>query len=1070
MATRNRLNACVDGEGGGPLFRPLSKSTGELSSPTRTESKEPMEQPPRPMTSTGSGSSVPQLAERLSMAQKTHSILNALKTRFSRSRSKERRPMREGRRDSTDYAADNSSDHSSSATPQTQSPRHRLFTLQHDSSRGSDPALARETLTSSPKGSPKQQRARSAVRLIDTKREASIDTANPQASTSTNAPSVAATPVVAIVDEDQRRRETCLRQHSFFQLRVHLKRGKDLVAKDTGGTSDPYVKFKIGGRMLYKSKTIYRNLNPVWDEVFTLPIEDPFLPVHIKVFDYDWGLQDDFMGSAFLDLTKLEMTTQTELNLTLTEPTTSNRGSQQVTSGVYLGEIQLTVLLTPKSQEDKDQRVKCTLARISERIRGDNESADSPPLRPARLQRGANVATQDSDGECLPRRKAISLSDSEVFSCESEPEETSTTPHLSALLQAASKSRSGFSDRAATVAECSLEASLVPVLGLAGLATRSVSEDGPNSAPEISGDHSGLFEKIGQRFKQKSDRVHRYFQRSTKLADVNRRLKSQIWSSVVTVVLIEGKNLLPMDIDGLSDPYVKFRLGSEKYKSKVVYKSLSPSWLEQFDLHLYDDQSQELEITVWDKDQRSKDDFMGRGFGRCSIDLTKFEREKTHRFWQELEDGAGSLHLLLTISGTTSSETISDLSSYEENPRERANIESRYFLSRTFHNLKDVGHLTVKVFRAQGLAAADLGGKSDPFCVLELVNARLQTQTEYKTLSPCWQKIFTFNVKDMNSILEVTVYDEDRDHKVEFLGKVAIPLLRIQNGEKKWYALKDKKLHLRAKGNSPQILLELTVIWNPLRAVIRTLNPKEEKYMQPEVKFKRQVFLRNVMRLKAIIMWFIDLSKYLSGCFEWESIPRSLVSLVLFIAICYYFEPYMVPIAMLLVFLKNYIVASLTGGCVARDEDEEPLGDDDDDEEDKDKEEKKSLKERLQAIQEVTQSVQNAIGYIASLGEAIKNTFNFTVPYLSWLAIIMISMAAMVLYFVPLRYLIMTWGVNKFARKIIRPHTIPNNEVLDFLSRVPDDESLLACRELKPYSINDPTERRRDPRKKHKTS
>jgi hypothetical protein len=36
------------------------------------------------------------------------------------------------------------------------------------------------------------------------------------------------------------------------------------------------------------------------------------------------------------------------------------------------------------------------------------------------------------------------------------------------------------------------------------------------------------------------------------------------------------------------------------------------------------------------------------------------------------------LHLLLTISGTTSSETISDLSSYEENPREKANIEARY--------------------------------------------------------------------------------------------------------------------------------------------------------------------------------------------------------------------------------------------------------------------------------------------------------------------------------------------------------------------------------------------------------
>jgi hypothetical protein len=48
-----------------------------------------------------------------------------------------------------------------------------------------------------------------------------------------------------------------------------------------------------------------------------------------------------------------------------------------------------------------------------------------------------------------------------------------------------------------------------------------------------------------------------------------------------------------------------------------------------------------------------------------------------------------------------------------------------------------------------------------------------------------------------------------------------------------------------------------------IRASIRTLNPKEKKYMQTEVKFKRQVFVRNVMRLKAIIMFFIDLGKFI---------------------------------------------------------------------------------------------------------------------------------------------------------------------------------------------------------------
>lgn len=50
------------------------------------------------------------------------------------------------------------------------------------------------------------------------------------------------------------------------------------------------------------------------------------------------------------------------------------------------------------------------------------------------------------------------------------------------------------------------------------------------------------------------------------------------------------------------------------------------------------------------------------------------------------------------------------------------------------------------MIRAQGLLAADIGGKSDPFCVLELVNARLQTQTEYKTLNPEWNKVFTLLV------------------------------------------------------------------------------------------------------------------------------------------------------------------------------------------------------------------------------------------------------------------------------------------------------------------------------------
>ncbi|KAG6443491.1 hypothetical protein O3G_MSEX002846 [Manduca sexta] len=729
-------------------------------------------------------------------------------------------------------------------------------------------------------------------------------------------------------DEGQRLREQQLRLYSFFQLRVHLKRGQNLVAMDKNGllsgTSDPYIKFKSGGRLLHKSRIVYRDLNPVWDECFTVPIEDPFQPVQLKVFDYDWGLQDDFMGSCNLDLTALELGRTQDLVLCLRDPNKLNQD---------MGEIVLNVTLWPKSQEDKEQ----------------------------------------------------------------------------------------------------------------------------------------------------------YLLKNTRLSDVNKRLKAQIWSSVVTIVLVEAKNLPPMDLDTRSsDPYCKFRLGNEKYKSKVVWKSLHPSWLEQFDLHLYDDQEQILEVTVWDKDKQTKDDFLGK----CTIDLLTLEREKTHSIWKDLEDGNGQIFLLLTISGTTQSETITDLTSYKENPKDREIIERRYTWYRLNETSSGVGWLCVKVYGAKGLAAADLGGKSDPFCVLELGNARLQTHTEYKTLTPNWMKIFTFTVKDISSTLDITVYDEDHDHKVEFLGKLAVPLLSIRNGEKRWYALKDKKMRARAKGNFPQILLEMTVIWNPLKGAIRVINPKEPKYMHQEAKFKRQLFIRNVMRLKAIIMWFIEVGKILQDCFEWESRIRSFLGLLAWLAFCYYYQMWMLPFLLLIFFARNWLVYRLTvrlkrslrlfrsnpkayltqlfsrGNPLLIPVDDEDLLAEEDDEDEADKEEKKSLKERLQAIQEVTQTVQNAIGYVASLGEAVKNLMNFTVPYLSYLAIIMLVGAMLVLYVIPLRYLLMVWGINKFTRKILRPHTIPNNEVLDLLSRVPDDETLLDCRELKPQPPTD----RRDARKKHKAA
>ncbi|XP_046945135.1 multiple C2 and transmembrane domain-containing protein 1 isoform X14 [Lynx rufus] len=651
----------------------------------------------------------------------------------------------------------------------------------------------------------------------------------------------------------------------MYQLDITLRRGQSLAARDRGGTSDPYVKFKIGGKEVFRSKIIHKNLNPIWEEKACILVEHLREPLYIKVFDYDFGLQDDFMGSAFLDLTQLELNRPTDVTLTLKDPHYPDH---------YLGIILLSVILTPKEGEHRD---------------------------------------------------------------------------VTMLMRKSWKRSSKFQTQ------------------------------------------------------------------SLRLSDVHR--KSHLWRGIVSITLIEGRDLKAMDSNGLSDPYVKFRLGHQKYKSKIMPKTLNPQWREQFDFHLYEERGGIIDITAWDKDAGKRDDFIGR----CQVDLSALSREQTHKLELQLEEGEGHLVLLVTLTASATV-SISDLSVNSlEDQKEREEILRRYSPLRIFHNLKDVGFLQVKVIRAEGLMVADVTGKSDPFCVVELNNDRLLTHTVYKNLNPEWNKIFTFNIKDIHSVLEVTVYDEDRDRSADFLGKVAIPLLSIQNGEQKAYVLKNKQLTGPTKG---VIYLEIDVIFNAVKASLRTLIPKEQKYIEEENRLSKQLLLRNFIRMKRCVMVLVNAAYYVNSCFDWDSPPRSLAAFV--------------------------VVEDML-----EDEEEE------DDKDDKDSE-KKGFINKIYAIQEVCISVQNILDEVASFGERIKNTFNWTVPFLSWLAIVALCVFTVILYFIPLRYIVLVWGINKFTKKLRSPYAIDNNELLDFLSRVPSDVQVVQYQELKPDPSHSPCKRKKN--------
>ncbi|XP_042583140.1 multiple C2 and transmembrane domain-containing protein 2-like isoform X1 [Cyprinus carpio] len=679
-----------------------------------------------------------------------------------------------------------------------------------------------------------------------------------------------------------------------YLLTICLKEGRGLVIRDRCGTSDPYVKFKLDGKTLYKSKVVYKNLNPVWNETFSFPIRNLDKKLFIKVYDRDLTT-DDFMGSCGVELNKLELEKSSEMALPLDDP-----NSLEDDMGVIVVDICLSV----RDGKNKKQRW---------------------AQRKKRSFRG------------------------------------STTEHNKRLTESMKK--------------------------------------------------------------------------------------SQLWTGVYTITLVEGRDL---PLDGQGDLFVRFKLGDQKYKSKSQVKKVNTQWRERFDFNQFPDTSSILEIEVVGKEGRRYEDC----YGQCEIELSGLPLNESTLFTHELDPGRGRVVFLVTPTPCTGASITDLVAPPLEEPHERDNMLVKYSLRNSLKDLRDVGFLQVKVIKATDLMAADLNGKSDPFCVLELGNNRLQTHTIYKTLNPEWNKVFTFPVKDIHEVLEVTVFDEDGDKAPDFLGKVALPLLSIRNGQQVACPLRKENLGGLFKGT---IVLELEVIFNPIKASIRTFTPREQKFMEDNAKFSKKVLARNVLRVRNLYRAVCHTNQFIKSCFQWESVQRSIIAFLVFVLTVWYWDFYMLPMFMVLLIVWNYL--QIASERVTRDLDTMELYEEED--EDEKESERKGLMEKIHMVQEIVITVQNLLEAIASFGERIKNTFNWSVPFLSNLAFLVLMMATVITYFIPIRYIILLWGIHKFTKKLRNPYAIENNEVMDFLSRVPSDVQMAQYTELSSCSFHSPYRRRK---------
>eukprot|EP00897_Mesotaenium_endlicherianum_P005083 jgi/Mesen1/4602/ME000232S03854 len=162
------------------------------------------------------------------------------------------------------------------------------------------------------------------------------------------------------------------------KLQVRLLSARGLAAKDSNGFSDPFVRLTLG-KSKAKSTTIYKNLDPVWNQDFYFKVASPVHDtLQLTVWDEDY-LTADFLGQVSLPLVNVHNAESKMLPASWYRLQKKNAKSRSKISG----EICLALYLSgqedsqPGSTHNSPEHV---LASIPAARESDSDSPASSPL------------------------------------------------------------------------------------------------------------------------------------------------------------------------------------------------------------------------------------------------------------------------------------------------------------------------------------------------------------------------------------------------------------------------------------------------------------------------------------------------------------------------------------------------------------------------------------------------------------------------------------------------------------------------------------------------------------------
>eukprot|EP01114_Cavostelium_apophysatum_P013939 TRINITY_DN3484_c0_g1_i3.p1 TRINITY_DN3484_c0_g1~~TRINITY_DN3484_c0_g1_i3.p1 ORF type:complete len:1230 (-),score=364.07 TRINITY_DN3484_c0_g1_i3:3410-7099(-) len=624
-----------------------------------------------------------------------------------------------------------------------------------------------------------------------------------------------------------------------YFLEVQAKAGRNLAPKDSSGFSDPYLIIRLE-KTKVRTKIIDQTLNPTWDQTFSLQTCDPATAIlKIECWDKD-PLNDDFMGK--LEIPVSEVLKENEKRMDRWFKLNTNKKKAHVSGDIHLV-LEVKEVLRNVNAEEKGKALEQFHRRFPQ-ISGEEAVLEVAwcgyyhnlislsqgvlyltqkyvcyysnfLMSHLKIAKKTKVVIPLDNVKMIAQKVPLPVLPNGLCITTKENKEYYFTAflHFSSIYEKVSSRWTAITGLEPATPKQGMLASLIKgASGSSSPTSRSSYSDMPtrplviefdNKTSQIAVDPELTIKVVLQKFAEQEkvvdvdlcDLYYTLHEGKPKKLKKRRKLSSYNLPEKCRLTLSKPVNAMIKPITtpklNFSTVQEKFDLNKQRSADEMAFEFALHCLL--FPVHV---STASAESISWI--EKTIQNALGVTDSAAAV-----IEERANRLGAATESKLIELrHRWNTIDQHPyyNEKSFPDSASFLKWREKERKIVSDMIKEVIYSSPDFYGILELKVLRAENIEAKDVGGTSDPYCIIKLHKQKQKTKSKKKTLSPVWNEDFIFEVCHPREKLQVNLWDADQYSKDDFIDSLSFNLDDLKIGvENRWYGLKKGRIQLEIK-------------------------------------------------------------------------------------------------------------------------------------------------------------------------------------------------------------------------------------------------------------------------------